>query len=205
MHEEFIDSVVLLAVLFNPFLMTAYLQDLMATLSLRVFASVLLRAFAISGVVFCAFAIAGDKLFSNVLQVRFEAFLIFGGIVFLVISIRFMTLGAKMIETLRGPPQYMAGALAMPFMIGPGTVSASVLIGQHLPAPAAVAAIGSALLASCLFLLLAKWLLDSLRKRSKDLVEHYLEIAGRVAAVLIGTIAVDMILRGFDLWLGEQH
>jgi multiple antibiotic resistance protein len=204
MSQQFWDSVVLLAVLFNPFLMSAYLHDLMSELSLRAFATVLLRAFAISGVVFCTFALAGDQLFTQVLQVRFAAFLVFGGVIFLIIAIRYMTLGAKMIEVLRGPPEHLAGALAMPFMIGPGTVSASVLIGQRLQASLAFTAIGLAMVISCLFLLLMKIVFDSIRKRSEQLMERYLEISGRVAAILIGTIAVDMIMRGLDLWIGER-
>ncbi len=79
------------------------------------------------------FAVAGDALFARVLQVRFASFLIFGGIVFLVVAIRYMMIGAEAIRGLRGPPEHIAGSVAIPFMIGPGTVSASVLVGSRLP------------------------------------------------------------------------
>lgn len=203
MQDKFIDAVVLMVVLFNPFLMSAYLYEVMTELSFRQFFKVLLRAFLISGIVFCIFALGGDQLFTRVLQVRFAAFLVFGGIVFLVISLRSMVSGARMIESLRGPPEHLAGSLAMPFMIGPGTVSASVLIGNHLPLSLAVLAIAVAMVASCMFLLLAKHLFDFVKTRNEVVVQRYMEISGRIAALIIGTIAVDMIMRGIDLWLNE--
>jgi multiple antibiotic resistance protein len=41
------------------------------------------------------------------------------------------------------------------------------------------------------------------RKRQERLVERYVDIVGRISALVIGTIAVDMILRGIDIWLAE--
>lgn len=203
MENQFIDSIVLLAVLFNPFLMSAYLHNVMSELSAGIFFSVLLRAFLISGMVFCLFAVGGDQLFTQILQVRFAAFLVFGGIVFLIIALRYMVSGAKMIEVLRGPPEHLAGSLAMPFMIGPGTVSASVLIGSRLTLLMAFLAIACALVISCVFLMVAKLLYDYVKTRNEAIVQRYLEISGRVAALLVGTIAVDMIMRGIDLWQQE--
>lgn len=204
METLFVDSVVLMAVLFNPFFMSACLRDIMSELSFREFFGVLLRAFAMSAAVFCLFAFGGDQLFSHVLQVKFAAFLVFGGIVFLIISLRYMVFGAKMIETLRGPPEHLAGSLAMPFMIGPGTVSASVLIGNRLPLGLAFLAIVVAIVISCLFLMIAKLLFDYVKKRNEAIVQRYMEISGRVAALFIGSIAVDMIMRGVEMWLQES-
>ena len=79
MHiRAFIESAVLLFVLLNPFLLCIYLLDLIQELNVRRFGRVLMRASVISGVVFVAFAWAGDAIFSRVLQVRFCAFQIFG-------------------------------------------------------------------------------------------------------------------------------
>lgn len=201
--RSFIDSFVLMFVLFNPFLMSAYLHDLMKELDSRTFRAVLIRAFVISGIVFNLFAWAGDSLFSRVLQVRFAAFLIFGGIAFLLISLRYMICGSSMIGTLRGTPEHVANSLAMPFMIGPGTVSASVLAGARLPMPFASLAIATALATSCFLLMIFKVVFDYVKQRNEQMVERYAEIVGRVAAIIIGTIAVEMILKGIELWLQE--
>ncbi len=203
-NAAFIDSVILMLVLFNPLLMSAFLHDVMNELPAGVFFRVVSRAFVISGSVFVLFAWAGDTIFSRVLQVRFAAFLIFGGIVFLVIALRYMVTGAEMIGTLRGPPEHLAGSIAMPFMIGPGTVSASVLTGARLPVYSAALAISLALLISCLLLMAMKRLFDMVAKQNEPFVERYAEVVGRISALVIGTIAVEMILKGVDLWLAER-
>ena len=191
-------------VLFNPLLMSAYLHDVMSKLSGRVFFAVISRAFLISALVFILFAWAGDGLFSHVLHVRFGAFLIFGGLIFLVIALRYLVMGADMIGKLRGEPEHLAGSIAMPFMIGPGTISASVLAGANLPIWGAAMAISLALLASCVFLMIMKLLFDYVQQRNERLVERYAEIIGRASALIIGTIAIEMIFKGIELWLAEQ-
>ena len=202
--NSFLDAIILMVVLFNPLLMSTYLHDVMKQLGGRDFFLVVSRAFIISGFVFLIFAWAGDTLFSRVLQVRFAAFLIFGGAVFLVIALRFLVTGAGMIGVLRGEPQHLSGAIAMPFMIGPGTISASVLTGARLPFWSAGLAIEVAMLISCLFLMLMKWLFDYVHQRNEQLIERYAEIIGRASALIIGTIAIEMIMKGVDLWLIER-
>jgi multiple antibiotic resistance protein len=198
---HFLESVILMLVLLNPLLMSAYLIDVIRGLDARLFIRVLVRAFLISGGVFLVFGWAGDAIFTNLLQVRFEAFLVFGGLVFLIIAIRYMIGGGDIIDTLRGPPEHLAGSIAMPFMIGPGTVSASVVIGARLPILSAALAIIVALTTSCLLLVAFKLLHDWVKGRNEALVERYVEIAGRVSALLIGTIAVEMMFKGLESWL----
>lgn len=204
MYLQFFDSTVLMLVLFNPFLLSIYLLDIFKELDVRLFRRVIVRAFLMSGCVFVFFSWAGDAIFSYVLQVRFASFLIFGGIVFLLIALRYMVSGASMIGTLRGRPEHLAGSIAMPFMIGPGTVSASVLTGARLPLHLAASSIVTALLVSCLLILALKSLHDQVKRRNESLIERYVEIAGRVSALVVGTISVEMILKGLDLWLAER-
>jgi len=205
MHMRvFIESAVLLFVLLNPFLLCIYLLDVIQELDVRRFGRVLARAAVISGVVFVVFAWAGDAVFSRVLQVRFCAFQIFGGIVFLVIAIRFVLVGSQAISSLRGSAEHLAGSIAMPFMIGPGTVSASVLVGTRLPIALAAAAVAAALSITVLTVFLLKTLHDLVRRRNERLVERYVEIVGRISALVIGTIAVEMVLQGVDSWLATR-
>jgi small neutral amino acid transporter SnatA (MarC family) len=199
--KPFIDSFLLMFMLLNPFLLSVYLVDLIEQLDRPTFRRALVRGMVISFVVFAVFAVAGDAIFSRVLQVRFAAFLMFGGLVFLIIAIRFVLVGSDAIRELRGSPEHVAGSIAMPFLIGPGTVGASVLAGSHLTAPYAVLAIALALLAVIVAVLLIKRLHDVVRQRQERLVERYVDIVGRISALVIGTIAVDMILRGIDIWL----
>lgn len=199
--EQFTESAILMVVLLNPFLMSIYLIGLFRQLTRPVLASVLARAALISGAMFALFAVAGDTIFRDVLQVRFAAFLIFGGIVFLVIAVRFVQEGGDAIVVLRGEPRHLAGSIAMPFMVGPGTVSASVLAGSRLPVWAAVGSLALGLMVTVACVLGLKIIHDMVAQRNEALVQRYIEIVGRISALVVGTIAVEMILRGLDQWM----
>lgn len=198
---KFVESILLMLVLFNPFLLTVYLIEVIRSLDLSTFARVLARAFAISAVVFSIFAVGGDALFTHVLQARFESFLIFGGVVLTLIAVRYVVFGVPVMTELRGKPEHLAGTIAMPFLIGPGTVSASVLIGSRLPVPAALVAILVALAFSCAALIALKAIHDRVRDRNEEVVERYVEAIGRASALVIGTLSVDMVLTGLERWM----
>lgn len=194
-------SAILLLVLLNPFLLTVYLVDVFQKLDRISFTRVLFRAAIIAATVYSCFAVLGDAIFSHVIQAEFASFQIFGGIVFLLIGIQFVFRGPTAIELLRGDSEHLAGAIAMPILIGPGTLSACVLIGKrHSPAMACGIAISSIIIAISLIVFL-KLVHDFVQPRNSQLVERYIEIAGRVTALYVGTVAVDMIMQGVRSWL----
>jgi small neutral amino acid transporter SnatA (MarC family) len=201
--DDYIRAFSLLFALLNPFLMSIYLLELIRKLSLGVFTRVLLRGGFISLVVFSLFAWSGERFFTDFLQVSFAAFQIFGGIIFLVIGMRFVFSGAEAVHTLRGPPEHLAGAVAMPFMIGPGTVSASVLIGNRLPLLDAWLVVAATMIIVVVLVICLKFIHDVVQRRNEKLVERYIDIMGRISALVIGTIAVEMILRGVGEWLKD--
>lgn len=201
--EPYIASLLLFLALLNPFMMSVYLIDLITDLPRALFVRVLARGALISGAVFALFAWSGDAIFSDVLQVRFASFQIFGGIVFLLIGARLVLTGADAMRAMRGQPEHIAGSIAMPFMIGPGTVSASVVVGARLPVLHAIAIIAAALAVTVALVAAIKLAHDALRERNAQLINRYMEIVGRVSALLIGTFAVDMIFEGLGTWLQD--
>lgn len=128
--DEILKSSTLLLVLLNPFLVIIYLVDVVEKLDRKQFSQVMIRAGLIASAVFCCFAILGDAIFSNMVNAEFASFQIFGGVVFLLIGLQFVFYGPKAIEILQGESEHIAGAIAMPVLIGPGTISASVIIGK---------------------------------------------------------------------------
>ena len=200
---ELLRASALLFALLNPFLMSIYLLDLITDLRAAMFLRVLARGALISTVVFIVFALGGERIFSEYLQVRFESFQVFGGVVFLLIGVRFVFMGAEAIRSMRGDPQHLAGSIAMPFMIGPGTVSASVVIGARLPPLQSAAAIAIAVALSIALVIALKLAHDLVKERNARLIDRYVEVVGRVSALFIGTIAVDMILEGLGGWLAQ--
>lgn len=198
---QIVQSATLLLVLLNPFLLVIYLLSLVQRLRLREFAGVMARAALFSGIVFGVFAWAGDVIFRDVLQIRFAAFLVFGGLAFLVVAMRFMFQGPAALANMRGEAPLAASSVAMPFMIGAGTLQASVLAGSRQPLPYALVAIASALLITVVTVTLMKALHDYVHERNEALVARYVDLCGRASALVIGAMAIDMIFQGLEQWI----
>jgi multiple antibiotic resistance protein len=197
---DFFRSAALLFMLLNPFLVIMYLIDVVEKLEKRQFGFVMIRGGMIATAVFCCFAILGDAIFSRYMHVEFASFQIFGGIVFLLIGIQFVFRGPSAIEVLRGESEHIAGAIAMPVLIGPGTISASVVIGKRHDPLVACTAVLIAVIACVVTILFLKLLHDIVRPRQEALIQRYIEITGRITALFIGTVALDMIMQGLRTW-----
>jgi multiple antibiotic resistance protein len=199
--DLFTRQFLMLFVLLNPFILSIYLLEVVETLDFRHFARQLTGAMLISFVVFVGFAWAGDRLFENAFQVRFFAFRIFGGITFLIIGIRLIT-GAGGVVPLGPRDREMAAAsIAMPFIVGPGTISAAVLTGARLDRASAILAIALAIVCALAAMLIFKRVHDLFQARHERLLDRYTEIAGRATALFAGSFAIDMILRGVEDWM----
>lgn len=202
--DQIIRSAALLFVLLNPFLLSVYLLDMFRRLEAKTFASVMLRGATISTAVFLLFGWLGESIFRDVLQVRFASFLVFGGVIFLLVGIRFVFQGPEAVELLRGEPQHIAASVAMPFMIGPGTINASILAGYRLPFPQAAIAIVSAVVTTAVLVILLKHVYDWVKQRHEGIVSRYVELCGRISALIIGTFAVEMIFLGIEQWMNSN-
>jgi multiple antibiotic resistance protein len=181
--------------------MSVYLLSLIKEVPIGQFIRIMLRAGVISFIVFFLFAWLGEVIFDDVLQVRFLAFMIFGGITFLVIGVRLILGIGPLMSCINPHSEEVAGAIAMPFIVGPGTISASVIAGTQLRlAKSSLAiALGLALALGSMFIF--KKVHDYVKTRSERYVERYVEIAGRITALFTGSFAVDMILKGIERWI----
>lgn len=197
---ELLKSSALLMVLLNPFLVIVYLMDVMRKLDKRRFRHVLIRAGVIASAVFCCFSILGDAIFSEIVHAEFASFQIFGGLVFLLIGMQFVFRGPRAIEMLRGESEHLAGAIAMPILVGPGTISASVIIGEKLDSFCACTAVLLAVFSSLVIMMILKVVHDYVLPRNEQLIERYIEIAGRITALFVGTISIEMVMRGVLSW-----
>ncbi|MDN8286283.1 MarC family protein [Acinetobacter baumannii] len=196
MSSPFISTFILFFSLLNPFLMSIYMIGLIRHTDTKVFNKALIQGGLIAYAVFLLFAWGGEAIFNRYLNVRFESFQIFGGLIFLVIGYRYVFQGADTIGEMRGAPEHLAGTVAMPFMIGPGTISAAVVTGMSMSLVEAAIVIALVLFVSCSVLMAMKFSHDHLRYSHAKYIDRYFDIVGRLAALLIGTIAVDMIVNG---------
>ena len=202
--KDIIRSVILLLVLLNPFLIIVYLIDIVKKKTTKEFSKILIRAGVISFTVFTLFAILGDTIFSHVFNASFASFQIFGGIVFLLTGIQFVFKGSASIESLRGESKHIAGAIAMPIFIGPGTISYSVIIGERLSKTNATLAIALTVIICISIIMLLKKLHDKIHKKKEELIEQYIDIAGRVIALLLGTVSIELIMSGVIFWINHN-
>ncbi len=197
MPDQYLVSFALFFSLLNPFLMSIYLLPMIRSLGFAQFSRVLIQGALISSVVFLLFAYGGEAVFNRYLQVRFESFQIFGGIIFLIIGLRYVFEGADTLESTRGgKAEHLAGSVAMPFMIGPGTISAAVVTGTRLNVWGSAIIILATMVCTCSILIVLKGIHDRVQARNARYVDRYVEIVGRLAALLVGTIAIDMIVTG---------
>jgi hypothetical protein len=49
-------------------------------------------------------------------------------------------------------------------------------------------------------LIVLKLVHTRMKQRNAALLDRYVDVVGRASALLIGTIAIDMILTGLDMW-----
>lgn len=189
--------------LLNPFLLGVYMLGALRGLPRETFRAVLARGAALACSVFGAFAIAGDSFFGSFVPARFASFQIFGGIVFLLIGTRYVLQGADAIASIRGPIHTDTGTVAFLYFVGPGTVSASVVIGGRHEVWVALLIIAAAVALATLAMFVVKRAFDHYRAKRESTVDRVFEIVGRLAGLLVGTFAIDMILNGVAAFMRE--
>lgn len=202
--EMFFKSSLLLFVLLNPFIMSVYLIELIKGMEFRDFAQQLVRAALISFAIFVLFAWAGEAVFEDVLQVRFISFMIFGGVTFLIIGVRMILGVGAPVESLRPHGKEISGAIAMPFIVGPGTITVSVLTGSRMGEVRAALSIALGLAMAIGAILVLKKIFDFVKNRNEQYVARYMDIAGRVTALFTGSFAIELILKGIERWQALQ-
>lgn len=183
-------------ILLNPFAQTLYLAELIARLNFREFAQVHLRASLLSLGVFILFALVGDFLLQEVFSVSLAALQIFGGMIILMVAFRYITVGPEANLLFRGNLAELAPNIALPYMIGPGTIWLSILIGKENPALMSSAMILGVLAINSAFLLIVHLVIGNLRRFRDSLLGKYFSILMRLNALFIGAIGVEMVLLG---------
>ncbi len=200
--QQFLEALALMLFILNPFLLIIYLIDLVESMEPKRFAKVMLRAGLISGAVYLFFAYFGEDIFKHLFQSNFASFQIFGGFIFLITAIRFVFEGKKAIAALKGgDPEHVEGSVVMPIMIGPGSISASILIGKSLSYTESTAAIVFSMVLCIAAVIGLKYIYDHAHARNEQLVRRYIDLTGRISALLIGTFSIEMIMNGLSVWI----
>lgn len=202
MSSMIFNSLLPFLAILNPFALCLYLTGVMDDLEPRTFVKVLFWASFISLVVFWIFAIVGERLLVDFLSVRTEALRIFGGIIFFIVAYNYVTKGYRAAEMLRGNLEELPSAIALPFMIGAGTITQAILLGEKHGPYLSMFLLFIGLLISFLIVAIFKLVRDRLKRAKEKVFERYVNILSRINGLLIGAISTEMVISGIkELWV----
>ncbi|MBI4267835.1 MAG: MarC family protein [Chloroflexi bacterium] len=140
----------------------------------------------IVGLVFLLFG----QFILRVLDISFGSFAIAGGLVLLVLSIRYMTTG-KMVDVVK-EEMVAAVPIGTPLTVGPATITTLLLLTSQFPPYIVLISFGLNMVITWLVFLLSDPIVRFTGRGGLNMIS-------RVFSLLLAAIAVSMIIRGFNL------
>lgn len=186
-------------VMLNPFALFLYLKPVMQDLSDTDFRSVFLKASIISFFIFLVFLLFGDVVFQKVFRINFESFRIFGGIVLFSLAYIFIVQGKKAFIQIKGDLHDLASEIALPFMVGAGTISLTILMADELVLWQSVLSLVLIMFFNFAIIMGLKLIRGGMRsKRVQTAFDKNMELLLRINGFFVGAIGVDMVVTGIS-------
>lgn len=190
-------SIVELIVMLNPFALFLYLEPIRKDLNHKQFVTVIFKASLISLSICYLFFFSGEFLFKKVFLIDFESFRIFGGIIIFSFAYFFIVKGQRALIMIKEDLDDLASEIALPFMVGAGTISLSILTSYRHNTMIGILVLLIAFVINFGSIFLLKKLRDSLEgKKLKTAYDKNMEILLRLNGFFIGAIGINMILTG---------
>lgn len=181
----------------NPFALFIYTLPLKKEQYLGDYISILVRASLISFIIFSLFALSGDAIFTRVLNVDFNSFRIFGGLVLIGFALSFIVQGKESFITTKGELSKLASEVALPFMVGAGTITLSIVLGRRLGATNSVLALALIMSLNLAIILALAVFRQKLRPaKMQEVLDKNLEILLRLNGFVVGAFGVDLVVSG---------
>jgi multiple antibiotic resistance protein len=199
-----LSSIVEFLVMLNPFALFLYLEPVRKDLTHKQFVSVMIKATIISLAISFAFFFTGEFVFEMVFHIDFESFRIFGGIIIFSYAYFFIVKGQKALIIIKEDLHDLASEIALPFMVGAGTISLSILLSYNHPNIKGAGILTLVYLINFITIFVLKKFRDMLEgRRLKTAFDKNMEVLLRLNGFFIGAIGIDMMLTGiknmFDL------
>jgi len=141
-----------------------------------------------------AFAVAGQQIL-NLFGISLESFMIAGGILLLIISVKVLIYGGWQ-ETIISPESVGAVPIACPLLVGPGAITTTILTLQTARIVVTVA--------SVVIVFALVWIiLHFIDPIYRFLGKTGSVVIGRVMAMFIAAIAIGYILGGIGYFLQQ--
>ena len=192
-------AIVQFMVMLNPFALFLYLEPIRKDLNHKQFIIVIIKATLISFMVCLVFFLTGDFVFNRVFNINFESFRIFGGIIIFSYAYFYIVKGQKAMIIIKENLDDLASEIALPFMVGAGAISLSILLSQKQNYLMGSFTLVIIFIANFLILFLLKLLRDSIEKvKFRKAFDKNMEVLLRLNGFFIGAIGIDMALSGIN-------
>ncbi|MGQ8336729.1 MarC family protein [Sunxiuqinia sp. A32] len=192
-----LSSIIEFIVMLNPFALFLYLEPIRKDLSHKDFMIVILKATLISFIVCAVFFYFGEFIFAKIFQLNFESFRIFGGIIIFSYAYFYIVKGQKALIMIKENLDDLASEIALPFMVGAGAISLSILLSQKHALVLGTVALFIIFGLNFLILFFMKKVRDSLEmKKFKTAFDKNMEVLLRLNGFFIGAIGINMVLVG---------
>jgi len=188
-------------VLLNPFALSLYLTGLMDELEDHEFLKTLTWASVMSAVIFAVFAFSGKTIVIDFFGVGPDALRAFGGIIISIVAYGYVVRGYRSMEQLRGSLDELPSAIAVPYMVGAGSLTKSILLGEQNSPAAAMLILTVGVAATFAVVMVFKYIRHGMRRSHARIFDRYVNMLSRVNGLLLGAVAMDMIVNSVrNIW-----
>ena len=192
-----IPSIVEFLVMVNPFALFLYLEPVRKDLSPKAFNILLLKASLISLVISLVFFFSGTLFFEKVFRINFESFRIFGGIIIFSYAYFYIVKGQKALIIMKEDLDDLASEIALPFMVGAGTISLSILLSQKTSWTTGSLTLLIIYGLNFVIIFALNQFRQSIEKRKfRTAFDKNMEVLLRLNGFFIGAIGINMVLVG---------
>ncbi|MFP4111421.1 MAG: MarC family protein [Candidatus Woesearchaeota archaeon] len=192
-----LDFVISFLIMLNPFALFLYLSPIMKDLSDKDFLKVFFKATMISFGIFVIFFLSTDFFFTQIFRINFESFRIFGGIVIFSFAYYYIVKGEKAMIVMKGDLDDLASEIALPFMVGAGTISLSMLMSEQIDKINGIICLLVVLMSTYAIVVGLKFFKKNIEtKKFKLVFDRMMEILLRLNGFFVGAIGVNMIIMG---------
>jgi multiple antibiotic resistance protein len=196
-----LEAIILFLVLLNPFAMFIFLQPVIRKISTKDLMILLARASLVSFIIFSIFAVSGDFFFQKILQVQFDSFRIFGGLVITYLSFIMIVNGKKSIIAYNEDHSIVSSEIVMPLMVGAGTILLSVIMGKRFGRVDTIVALALVISITYALIVILTLLRKKIVTKFEKSFDKNMDTALRLIAFFAGTIGLDMVLVGLqNIW-----
>jgi multiple antibiotic resistance protein len=192
-----ISEILAFLVMLNPFALFLYLEPIRKDLDEVKFFKVILKATFISFSICLIFFFFGNFILNHFLNIHFESFRIFGGIVIFSFAYYFVVGGKRALIFMKEDLDDLASEIALPFMVGAGTISLSILLSQNNSNFEGVFSLVLIFLVNFLILMFLTHVRKKIdKKKMRVAFDKNMAILLRLNGFFIGAIGIEMIVEG---------